>query len=252
MAPEPEIVETVELTDLDEVGEQLKNRVAELEQQVSEFNGPVCLTPDCPDYDGYHPYHQNAVSNAWNQAQAQTHAWYEDQIRQYKAEAESVVPLRQAITHTLNDFQIVRAGIEAVDRWRDATAGKRSRHALYEARQRLLDVMALDVGKDAASRIAGLEKALELNVIHDKACRDALTLAGDIPRGIDPLAGILMLKEQRDAARLIEVDKRALQDQLTALKKVWSKAYDSFMAANSEVDTLDVGELTMSDDDTLK
>ncbi len=44
--------------------------VERLKEQLAGFLGPKCEAKECPDYDGAHPYHANAIEKAHDAGQA--------------------------------------------------------------------------------------------------------------------------------------------------------------------------------------
>lgn len=60
--------------------------VERLKDQLAGFLGPKCEAKECPDYDGAHPYHANAIEKAYEAGQKAVRDEYERlkaEIQQY-------------------------------------------------------------------------------------------------------------------------------------------------------------------------
>lgn len=49
--------------------ELTKSNLTEAKRQLAELQGPECKDKECPDYDGSHPFHDNAVERFWREKQ---------------------------------------------------------------------------------------------------------------------------------------------------------------------------------------
>lgn len=58
---------------------ELRESAALVEARLMELQGPECEDTNCPDYDGNHPYHGNAVEEFWVRVQ-DTWAGREDAV----------------------------------------------------------------------------------------------------------------------------------------------------------------------------
>lgn len=204
-----------QLAAMEPAAPMLVSEVRRLQRELAVWTGPTCPNQECPDYDDYHPYHENQVEGLWRKVDACMRRESND-IPSVRAMADELHTLKLQLhdNQTLRDDyeklvkenahrdKVVQECRQAVEAYKEAALRDEEtiKELKLKSERQLKSETFREVRdeRDAARASAAREtdRAIRMMRERDEALKKVELLQGTVKRQRDKLAAIKTILAQ--------------------------------------------------------